>query len=1068
MCSVISAELPDRDQEPELWDVVTKCMLHGPCGAFNDAAPCMIDGKCSKRYPKEFASISRDTAGGYPTYRRRDNGRTFTRNGKVLDNRWVVPYNPALCKKYNCHINVEYCASVAAIKYLHKYIYKGYDRAQVQFVPAGGQAQGAQVAGQAEAGQDEIKSYLDGRYVSSIEAAWRLLEFPMHDTAPAVYRLGVHLQDEQTVTYPEDAELEQVLEQQRADTNLQAWFKYNANHTDAHGILFGDMPATHSFDKQAGVWSRRVRHMKLPTVGRMYFVMPTAGERYYLRLLLNHVRGASSYAALKTVNGRVHETFQAAASALGLLPDDMEVWRRTIREATHFSMPSQLRQLFANLLLYSQPEQPRALWDEFARHMSEDYIRAALGYQAQPPRAQPPQVQVQPTQAQPPQVQVQVQPTQVLPQQVQVQVQPTQDQPPQVQAQVQPTQVQPQQVQVQPTQAQPPQVQVQVQPTQAQPPQDPGLAAHQEDAAAPLNPSAAGLTDAEFEFYEDQALRYIQQILEAEGKRLEQFGLRQPPAAPDLQPGALPFLIQQHTTLEQDRATLHERVQRDVQLLNVEQSPLVTEIMGAVEANDMGPSVYFVDAPGGCGKTFTFNLLLAAVRSQGHVALAVATSGIAALLLDGGTTAHSRFKLPLEVFTDCSCNLTINCPQAELIKAARLIVWDEAPMCHRHNFEALDKLLRDIMKTVNAGLEHVPFGGKVVVMAGDFRQILPVVRRGTKADIIDACLTKSALWQQINRRQLTINMRVRRLLQEASPDAAAQAAEAQRFSDFLMDVGNGVRACAPVLTIPDSMRAATQKPEDLITTVFGDLAAAATDEPGQVAARARLITRAILTPRNDHAHMINDMVMSQLPGQEHVYNSADSLSLGEEGSDRLYPTEFLNSLTPQGMPPSTLRLKVGMPVMLLRNLNSAMGLANGTRLLITHLGRNNIQADIMTGPRAGDPVLICRMRTTSSDASLPFNFTRQQFPIRPAFAMTINKAQGQTFERVGIYLPSPCFSHGQLYVALSRVGNASGITVMAVPQRSAAQLLAASGLAVRSAASTDNVVFHEVLQAAQA
>ena len=174
----------------------------------------------------------------------------------------------------------------------------------------------------------------------------------------------------------------------------------------------------------------------------------------------------------------------------------------------------------------------------------------------------------------------------------------------------------------------------------------------------------------------------------------------------------------------------------------------------------------------------------------------------------------------------------------------------------------------------------------------------------------------------------------------------------------------------------------------------------------------------------------------------------------------LYPPEWLHTLQPSGMPPHELRLKVGVPIMLLRNLNAALGLANGTRLMVQHLLPNCIQATIATGRQQGTSVLLPRLTIQPSDSRLPFTLTRRQFPIRTAFAMTINKSQGQTFQRVGIFLPQPCFSHGQLYVAMSRVASPSAITILSQPESAGA--IAAGGEGGASA--TANVVYTEVLQ----
>jgi ATP-dependent DNA helicase PIF1 len=139
-------------------------------------------------------------------------------------------------------------------------------------------------------------------------------------------------------------------------------------------------------------------------------------------------------------------------------------------------------------------------------------------------------------------------------------------------------------------------------------------------------------------------------------------------------------------------------------------------------------------------------------------------------------------------------------------------------------------------------------------------------------------------------------------------------------------------------------------------------------------------------------------------------------------------TEFLNSLNFSGVPPHKLVLRVGCPIILLRNLTG--GLANGTRLIVKRLGERVIEAEVATGPAKGEVVCIPRLAITPSDTNMPFTLRRLQFPVRHAFAMTVNKSQGQTLRMVGLYLPKPVFSHGQLYVALSRVGRRQAVRVL--------------------------------------
>jgi hypothetical protein len=175
-----------------LYETVTKCMLHGLCSPEHPNAPCMVDGKCSKHYPKDFCNETCFGEDGFPEYARPNNGRTYTNHKcRVFDNRNVVPYCAYLSAKYNCHINVEVCASVKAVKYIHKYIYKGHDLCTVQV----GQE------GNANAVIDEIKEYTDGCYIGPVEACWHVFEFPMHSESPSVYCLPVHLKDEQMVYF---------------------------------------------------------------------------------------------------------------------------------------------------------------------------------------------------------------------------------------------------------------------------------------------------------------------------------------------------------------------------------------------------------------------------------------------------------------------------------------------------------------------------------------------------------------------------------------------------------------------------------------------------------------------------------------------------------------------------------------------------------------------------------------------------------------------------------------------------------------------------------------------------
>nr|XP_016494696.1 PREDICTED: uncharacterized protein LOC107813895 [Nicotiana tabacum] len=496
------------------------------------------------------------------------------------------------------------CSDIKVVKYLYKYICKRHD--EIEFSVQNNDA---------NIEIDEVKEYRTARWVSPPEALWHLFGFSISEMSPSVYRLQLHLEVQQFVSFKSNVDINTIVNNLMIKKMMLTEFFY-MNQTDEDAIelnlLYKEFPEYFVWSSSDKFWALRKQRS---AIGRIVTCHPTEGERYYLRLLLMHVRGPKSYNDLLTVNGESFSTFR----------ESMEK-----REFLH---------------VYCNPTNPRQLWEQFEESMTEDYKVLQTNERKQ---------------------------------------------------------------------------------------------------------------------IRYQALNHINDILHSMGHDVNEYELIPETIRPSTTTKeAKEVHFEKSITVSEEDMLLHTR-------LNKKQLTTYNVITDRIFSNKAG--AFFVDGPGGTGKTFLYRALLETVRSMGYIALATATSGVVASILPDGRIAHSHFKISINIDEHSSCNISKQSALAGLILDEKLIVWDEVSMANKRMLEVFDFLLKDLMNT------NVLFGGKVVVLGGDFRQILPVVRNGKKEDFINESLLYSRIWYELEKLQLSENMRAK-----IDPP----------FCDYLMRIGNG-------------------------------------------------------------------------------------------------------------------------------------------------------------------------------------------------------------------------------------------------------------------------------------
>ncbi|KAJ8949401.1 hypothetical protein NQ318_007499 [Aromia moschata] len=606
---------------------------------------------------------------------------------------------------------------------------------------------------------DEIANYLDCRYVGSMEAAWRLLEFKMHDRSHAVMVLPVHLPGEGTVVYEQDGEIEDLMGRLGKQSKLEAWFDLNKDDAAARRLRYSDIPEHYTWDNRNAVWVARRQVSKM--------------------------LGSTSYEDLKTFGGVAYGTFREACGARNLL-ENADEYDQCMAEAARTKFPRQLRRLFALILTVLDEE--RLI--EAPLRMIEDFLRRGVR------RARAVRLAIAEIDA---------------------------------------------------------------------------VLARNRPA---LNCAALGIT------VEDEDL--------ADGGEDDRpFGVGDGGA--DAGGEAFPAGAGGGDARDEDDIVIGDAY--DPASLNRQQKGHFLRVIRAVcasvgravpdDLNDVlgrdvvgavgagaDDRVFYIDGPGGTGKTYLYNTIINYVVTKLHL-------GILPLNLSAETTAGWHLESEESIrFRD----------------SVALIVWDEAPMTHRLAVEAVDRYLREMMND-----RWTVMGGKVALFGGDFRQVLPVVPRGHRASIIDASLKMSYVWNDFVKLRLIENMRAARAV---ARDEGGRVAEGGRnaapgdddagwfeelggrtFGEWLLAVGED-RPSDELVEIPRRLGFVFEG--DFVGRDIGE--------------------RAVLCPTNAMVDAVNGHILGHLEGESVTYVSVDKCK-SNEGDQLVVREEDLNSMNIPGLPP---------------------------------------------------------------------------------------------------------------------------------------------------------------------
>ena len=923
----IQAKMPSED-DSEYYACVERHMTHVCSNAVNG---CLDkEGNCKRGYKRrEVMDTTTLDENGYPIYRRPNRADLK-----------VVPHNREVLLDWDGHINVEYAGTSYTVLYLYKYLFKGNRKVKATF----------QELNESQK-VDEFFMYLRGRYICSMESTWKFFHFQTYPaTKPSVSKITVKLPSHVDNLLNDGMTCDMGIYFARplvfAEYKYTEFFKHFAysrklparfrnsvmwdliSITSANSGTFdfqhfcidisGKFPFLHGSGKRLYLFSRD--STKANSIIRMNWVYPSAGEIFYLRILLFNLP-AMSFQDYRTVNNIEFKTFQLAAVARNLVDDDREAYL-AFQNVILMSTPAELRSLLVLLTVEGYPTLSIIQDEGMFSTMYDDYLH--------------------------------------------------------------------------------------------------------------LDNECIG----NIGLAKNKCLLDLKRRFDMHGEDImEACGFPLPIASADM--------------TELDRIRLKYEPTAQKQLLDQylrnspntdEQEVAFEEVKRALEENR--GCFIFIQGSAGTGKSTFARKLTALARSMGKVALGCAATALAAQVYgedEEFTTAHDLFGIPviednedIDHEADIVSNYVKQIKKLAVLLEASLVVWDEILSNHKH-----------CLATAFSVCEY--FRNKVVILMGDWRQCPPVVRNGDMYEIVHASMKYSRYWSRFRVFKFTKNLRLVAAASDSSSSAvAAQFVEQQKeYLEMLNIIGEGedpaelqqssvaevygenVQTDGSRIVALPSLNS-TSNMEEMLAWLFPE-----GFNPDLMHTKAILAaTNTVVDEWNTVIQNLNSNIAYELCSIDKVKDIDDPHGILQ----RMISESVLERFQRPGVPNHRLVLKKDDICMVMRNLNKREGIAKNTRVKIVHISQFVIRVCTLhpTNPKYYN---IPRIRFT---VTLPYGrsikMERRQFPLRLAYSMTYNKSQGQEFDKVCVDIRKHPFTHGHLYVALSRIRIASNLRLFTNPQ----------------------------------